>query len=105
MEVHKKTELDKLEDYLIDKRITYERFDEDEERDEIGRILKCDRHQICVPEDGEGCRWDAICQRGSYGHERGLLEIYGELIVEEDGDSVKGYLTADDVIKRIEAKK
>ena len=105
METRKKTELDKLEEYLIGRRITYERFDEDGLLDGNGRVLRCDRHQICVPEEGESCRWDAICHRGSFGFERGLLEIYGELVdIEEDGDSVKGWLTADDVIKRIESK-
>lgn len=102
-----KTELDKLENYLIDHRITFERVDEDAAHDETGRyLLHHARHQICVPcmpEDGE-CRWDAICQPGSYGYEQGLLEIYGELVKEEDRDSVVGWLTADDVIKRIEAE-
>lgn len=42
---------------------------------------------------------DAICHEGSYGHERGLLEIMGLDIDEaEVGDSVLGYLTAKDVV-------
>lgn len=48
-------------------------------------------------------RWDAICHYGSYGYEDGLLEIYGELVTEDDDDSVVGYLTAADVVKRVEA--
>ena len=100
-----KTELDKLEKYLIDHRITFERVDEDAEFDKkTGLIVKYARHQIFVPEEEES-RWDAICQPGSYGYEQGLLEIYGEIVDEEkDGDTVVGYLTAADVIERIERK-
>lgn len=99
-----KTELDKLEKYLINHRITFERIDEDAVRDETGRFLiRPARHQIYVPEAGES-RWDAICHPGSYGYEEGKIEIYGSLVKEEDGDSVVGWLTADDVIKRIEAE-
>ena len=98
-----RTELDRLENYLLDHRITYERIDEEEIIDEKGRVIRMDRHQICVPEEGENCRWDAICHRGSYGWNHGLIEIYGEIVREEDGDSVVGWLTAADVIKRMEA--
>lgn len=51
------------------------------------------------------CDWngeiigDAICHEGSYGHEMGLLEIMGLDIDEaEVGDSVLGYLTAEEVV-------
>ena len=99
-----KTELDKLEKYLIDHRITFERVDEDAVRDETGRFLiRPARHQIYVPEEKES-RWDAMCQPGSFGYETGKIEIYGSLVTEEDRDSVVGWLTADDVIKRIEAE-
>ena len=99
-----KTELDKLEKYLIDHRITFERVDEDAVFDkETGLIVKYARHQIFVPEE-EASRWDAVCQPGSYGYDTGTIEIYGELVTEEDGDSVVGWLTADDVIKRIEER-
>ena len=99
-----KTELDKLTEYLISRRIMFERFDEEEEIDENGRWVQLDRHQICVPEEGENCRWDAVCHRGSYGWECDLLEICGEIVTEEDGDTVVGYLTAEDVIRRLEGK-
>lgn len=101
------SELDKLEKYLLDHRITYERYEVHEEWDgSAGLTFVMDRHQICVPEEGEACRWDAICQRGSYGYEAGLLEIYGEIVDEAtDGDSVVGWLTAEDVIKRLEARR
>jgi hypothetical protein len=44
---------------------------------------------------------DAVCFRGSYGYERGLLEIMGLVDAEEVGDSVEGYLTAVEVFQRI----
>ena len=97
-------ELEKLVKYLIEHRIEYNRYDSDGKWDAgHGLVIEMDRHQICVPEEGKRCRWDAICQKGSYGCEQGLLEIYGEIVDEEkDGDTVVGYLTAEDVIKRLE---
>lgn len=39
---------------------------------------------------------------GSYGHENGLLEIMGLGVREEtDGDSVKGHMTAEEVIQQL----
>lgn len=88
------TELDKLEKYLYDNDIPYE------------RIIYGERNQIAVPvlpEHGK-TKWDAICQQGSYGWEMDLLEIMGELVDEEkDGDSVVGFLTAEEVIQRLKA--
>lgn len=88
------SELDKLEKYLKKHNISYNRVDED---GVFGR------HSIIVPSDKRPFDWDAICQYGSYGYEDGKLEIYGNLVdYETDGDVVVGYLTAEDVIKRIE---
>lgn len=49
--------------------------------------------------------WDVICHDYSYGHERGLLEALGDDIVDEDykGD-VEGYLTAREILDRIDNK-
>lgn len=44
--------------------------------------------------------WDAICHSGSYGHEQGLLEIMGT-IAEEDDDEVEGWLTAEEILQRL----
>ena len=104
------TEMDKVEDYLKEHDIAYERFDEEDTYPEEGRTyLKIemkkrgfeyepfDRHQIIVY-DEEGRRsWDVICQKGSYGAERGLLEGMGDIFNEAEG-----YLAADEIIKRIE---
>ena len=90
------SELDKLELYLIAAGYKhYERIDEEH--------LFFSRHQIVVYNEKGKKLWDAICHRGSYGYENGLLEIYGNIVDEKkDGDEVVGWLTADDVIKRIE---
>ena len=63
-----------------------------------------DKHQILVKDEDRVVIWDAICHFGSYGYEEGLLEIMGTLVRPEDRDSVAGWLTAEDVIKRIESR-
>ena len=60
-------------------------------------------YQIVYPSDDRGKRiCDAVIHFGSYGHEEGLLEIMGLVNEEEIGDSVEGYLTAEEVFGRIE---
>ena len=95
------TQLDILEKYLIDNGIEYTRVDEYRHNKDLGYISE--RHQIMVPDNSaEYYKWDAICHYGSYGSEEGLLEIAGQLVDEAiDGDSVKGWLTAEQVIERI----
>lgn len=46
--------------------------------------------------------WDAICHTYSYGSDKDLLEIMGVIVSEDAGDSVEGYLTAADVLERID---
>ena len=60
-----------------------------------------DTMQICYPSI-ESTICDAICHEYSYGYEQGLLEIMG-LVDPEVGDSVEGYLTANEVFARIKA--
>lgn len=94
------SEMDKLEKYLILNRYKYRRIEETN----ISEIMGMDigRKQIIVYKNGERS-WDAICHYGSYGYEKGLLEIMGSIVDEEkDGDSVVGWLTAQDVIERLE---
>ena len=43
---------------------------------------------------------DVICHCGSYGHEKGLIEVMGFPFCDED--DVVGFLTADEVIHQIE---
>ncbi len=101
-------ELDKLESYLKEHKIPYERIDKPGYGEvDLGMIRYYgpfsmgERHQLCVPHQGEGCEWDAICHWGSYGSDEGLLEIMGSIVRSDAGDTVEGYLTAKDVIKRI----
>ena len=51
----------------------------------------------------KNCICDAVCHSYSYGHEKGLLEIMGLVNEEEVGDCVEGWLTAEEVFKRISA--
>lgn len=61
-----------------------------------------DGYQICYPEERHMV-CSVIEHFGSYGHDKDLLEIMGLLTPEEEEyDSVKGYLTAKEVFKRIE---
>ena len=55
---------------------------------------------IFYPYQGEGYVSDAICHDGSYGRHEGLLEIMGLVNEEEVGDSVEGFLTAEQVFER-----
>lgn len=99
------TQLNRVEQYLKDNGIPYERFDNDNIfNTKFPYLLETmERHQICVPGYSAQTReWDVICQKGSYGAEEGLLEIYGSIVDPYAGDSVEGWLTADDVIARIE---
>lgn len=93
----KESELDKLEHYLKQHKYKYDRIDE------LSDKRWYPRHQIIVYYPNGERAWDAICQYGSYGFEKGLLEIYGDIVdAEIDGISVAGYLTANDVIRRLE---
>lgn len=88
-------ELDKLEAYLKEHGYRYERIEKDASK------FECERHQIIIYDENDERQWDAICHRGSYGYEAGLLEVMGEKVVRVQ-DSVEGYLRADEVIKRLE---
>lgn len=80
------TEMDKLKNLLSTARIPFE------------MQLIFDTPQICYP-TCEECICDAICHHWSYGHEEGLLEIMG---LTENDDEVEGWLTAEEVFKRME---
>ena len=101
------TEMQKLDKYLTDHNIkhTYGRRWPETER--IMPEYREDReydggYQIVVNDDNGKYLWDGICGWGSFGFKQGLIEITGIIVPEDAGDSVEGYLTADDVIKRIE---
>lgn len=99
------SELDKLEKYLKEKGYQYKRIDEKGRKVRGYEIPFCSKHQLIVYEDKEKSKrlWDAICHYGSYGFEQGLIEVMGEPVVRGE-DSVEGYLTAEEIIKRLEGK-
>lgn len=101
------TQLDWLEEYLKTNGISYVRISEDTKYDPEHPhcIEELERHQLIVYDERGNRLWDAICHYGSYGAEEGLLEIYGEIVSPMAGDSVEGWLTAKDVIERIERRK
>ena len=82
---NKKSELDKLEQYLKKKKIKYERIDKNFEDD--GSHYGLDQHKIIAFD------LEAVCQYGSYGYEQGLLEC-----------SEEGWLTAREVIGMYERR-
>ena len=48
--------------------------------------------------------WDAICHFGSYGGGDGLLEVMGARVSRNNYDSVEGYLTAEEILERLDEK-
>ena len=93
------SELDKLELYLKEHGFNYERSDEDAVN-VFGGIWIGEKHQIVVKDDKGEYLWDAICHPGSYGFRQGLLEIMGRIVY--PGNDVEGYLTAQQIIDRLE---
>ena len=88
LEVKDFSEIDKLSEMLDAAGIPHE------DRPWLGgkqvNYPSCD-NQVC----------DAILNPYSYGHEEGLLEIMGLVKKRKTGDSVEGYLTAEEVFRRI----
>lgn len=77
----------------------------------IGEIAKLARglkdrgiaYNMLVRDDGlqiVADKWDVVCFTGSYGAQRGLLEAMGRVIT--GNDDVEGYLTADEVLRRLD---
>ena len=96
------TEMDKLEAYLKEHNIAYERIDEEDKTPEEMKNMGLttspfDFHQIIVYDKDGRRTWDVICHRGSFGAERGLLEGMGDIFNIVDGD-----LTTAEIIQRIE---
>ena len=73
------------------------------------RIKNQTLNQIVVLDENGEKLWDVICNKGSYGYEQGLLELSGSLVTDDEIaknlDTVIGYLTAAEVIDRIEKSK
>lgn len=80
------TEMYKLINLLIKAKIPFE------------VVELCDTPQVYYP-SAENCICDVICHSGSYGHDQGLLEVMG--LNTDPTDDVEGWLTAEEVYKRI----
>ena len=63
------------------------------------RISPMEGFHVCYPSSNDVV-CSIICHKSSYGHEKGLLEIMG--LVGIKYDMVEGYLTAEEVFKRIQ---
>lgn len=112
------SELDKLEQYLKDHGYFYEREDKEDRYGygvekalvEYGHkfdlhtiiVYECDISEMSEETKEEYRCWDVICHWGSYGYEDGLLEGMGDIF--NGGIDVEGWLTAQDVIDRLEGK-
>lgn len=111
------TEMKKLDKYLTEHNIEYSykrRWPETDMQQNIMRVTATGTiyytkkenaidggWQIVVNDDNGEYLWDAICGYGSYGSDKGLIEIMGCIVPEDVCDSVEGWLTADEVIDRI----
>ena len=84
-------EMDKLETYLKENDIPYE------------RDYHFDGYILYVPSAKEP-EWDAVCFTGSYGYKKGLLEVYGESLIDDSPDCIEGNLSANALKEKIEAK-
>lgn len=104
------TELDRLEQYLHDRGYKYKRIDNPipqsmiEVREKYNLPVGwCEQHQLIVYDVNGRRLWDAICQWGSYGYSQGLIEVMGTMC-QNKHDRVEGWLTAQDIINRLEAR-
>ena len=87
------SEMDVLEKMLIDAGIEYDR--EDIDNDYAGYVYSF--HQIRSKKSNGGkWKWDAICHKGSWGYEQGLLEVWGDYMNEPEGN-----LTAEEAFEKI----
>jgi hypothetical protein len=57
--------------------------------------------QIVVPSI-ENPEWDAVCSNFTYGGANGLIEISGKYVDEDYIDDVQGWLSAEDILERID---
>lgn len=96
------TEMDKLIDYL------YKNVSDDTHK-VFTRPCNGGRQAVVCDADGNWL-WDAVCHQYSYGGNQGLIEVMEQtdqnyVLTEEERecDDVIGYLTAEDIIKRLES--
>ena len=92
------TELNKLEQMLIDEGIPYRRIDKTEDcADKFPDLSVYEFHQLHSIEEHNGTYlWDVICNTGSYGSDVGALEMWGLTMREPEG-----WLSAENCIDKI----
>ncbi len=97
------TEMDKLIAYL------YKKYEADENKVVFVRP-RCGGQQVIVTDKDGNWLWDGVCHQHSYGGKSGLIEVMEQtennyVLTEEERewDNVLGYLTAEDIIKRLES--
>lgn len=91
-------ELNKLEKWLRENDYNVERFDEFN--------IPFSRHQVIVLDESGKRAFDVVCHPGSYGFEAGLLEIMnGTMKLCGFEYDVEGWLTADEIIKRLQERR
>ena len=98
-------ELDKLRKMLDDAKIPYESYqkiwDDMPPYNTDGEVGKYARNQVKYGVYDRQWKLDGICQWGSYGAEEGLIETYGPLGVDENGEPM--VMTAQEVFDIIKA--
>ena len=87
------TEFNKAERMLKERGIKYEREDQ-----ESGYY---ERHMIKQTNENDEWVWDFVCSTGTYGSDDGLLEYWSKKL-RDNGDEPFGWLTAEEVIQKIE---
>lgn len=96
----KNYQMEKLENYLTNNNYDFFRNIQYKITNNKIEIIT---NQIIVFDNGER-KWDAICHQGSYGFEKGLIEIMGTIVSQDYEDDVEGYLTANEIIERLDGK-
>lgn len=101
--VSEKTEMEKLIDWLSENL--------DSSKFNLKQRYINDGLQVLIFDSKGVWLWDAICNCMSYGHERGLIEVMEHtdknyILTEEERscDDVLGWLTAEQIIERLEGK-
>lgn len=100
------TEFNKLEEWMRENHINYERRSRLPFTKEVVNIIGEDerigeKNQLVVFDRNGKIKYDVICHKGSFGCDEGLLEIYGEIVPKGCLGGVEGYLIAEEVIERI----
>ena len=93
------TQMDRLTMLMMTEKsdVIVKRTDQEPTFDGRHYLIYNERHDLVInTKDGEYL-WDAICHPGSYGYEKGLLEVMGDPVTNND---VEGWLTADEIFAR-----